>query len=621
MMNTPATVSTPAAKDTRANSPLRQRVSAGERLSTTARWMLLVLLLALLGVIHETLPWAIPLDTPTMLVLLVYAGFTLAMTIVLVLPPIAARITPIAPALDLLFLGLLTLLSGPHRLIFFPAYLVPLMNLAVRQRSLWSLFAGIVGAALFAGAVSGGHRFIDKSDTLPDGPILGAMSLALALLPWFVSSLAEHWSDWNRQRVEEARQAAQQQSNQARQAAQTAQEQVSLLYTVATRLATMADSTAGQKKVLNALLEESQKLIPYTHAIILRKPTDPDEAGHPVDHHDDLRIEAGQSLNPRDLGSTITIHHEGKLATLLHAETRPVLIPDLAQDADLSSIATLHPCKAAWVAPLHYGVLVYGAMILASDQPQTFHPGQMEWLDALAKLGSVALRNGELLAELRPHREKLLKSEARAREELTRHVHDGLAQTLAQIVMNVDFLKRMVVQDAQGAQKELDTLHEQFRRYHFEVREVLTALSPLPLGQGLYVILNQFLERKRTHDKDTRIIVDAESIKGLSLNYKVENMLYNILQESVNNALKYSEARQIWVQCKVNGDRLMMTIADNGKGFDVEKGKEKARSRGSFGLFNISERARLAGGSADVRSVIGKGTMVRVVAPITSSDE
>ncbi len=613
-------MSTPAAQDTRASSPPRPRVSAGERLTTAARWMLLVLLLALLGVIFEAVPWAIPLDTPAMLVFLGYAAFALVTTVALLLPFRSSLMT-IAPAFDLLFLSLLTLLSGPHRLAFFPFFLVPLMSLAVRQRSLWSLVAGIAGAALFAGAVAGGSRLVDETDALPAPPLLGAMSLALALLPWLVSSLVEHWSNWNRQRVAEAQDQAQQQSDQARQEVQSSHERVSLLYAVATRLATMADSTAGQKKVLDTILEESQKLIPYTHALILRKPPESEEEAPRTDNRENLRVETGQALNPRDLGSTLTIHREGKVATLLHAEARPTLIPDLAQDADLSAIATLHSCKAAWVVPLHYGVLVYGVMILASDEPHVFHSRQLDLLDALAKFGSAALRNGELLAELRPHREKLLKSEARAREELTRHVHDGLAQTLAQIVMNVDFLKRMVVQDPEGAQKELDTLHEQFRRYHFEVREVLTALSPLPLGQGLYVILHQFLERKRTHDKDTQIVVDAESIKGLSLNYKVENMLYNILQESVNNALKYSEARQIWVQCKAHDNRLMMTIADNGKGFDVEQGKEKARARGSFGLFNIGERARLAGGSAEVRSVVGKGTMVRVVAPVRSEED
>jgi signal transduction histidine kinase len=93
-------------------------------------------------------------------------------------------------------------------------------------------------------------------------------------------------------------------------------------------------------------------------------------------------------------------------------------------------------------------------------------------------------------------------------------------------------------------------------------------------------------------------------------------MFFNIAQESLNNALKYAEAQHIWVRCKTDGTHLSMTIQDDGKGFDVEKSKETARKRGSFGLFNISDRARLVGGEAQVLSKIGKGSFVRVIAPV-----
>ena len=61
---------------------------------------------------------------------------------------------------------------------------------------------------------------------------------------------------------------------------------------------------------------------------------------------------------------------------------------------------------------------------------------------------------------------------------------------------------------------------------------------------------------------------------------------------------------------------LTTTVQDDGKGFDLGKVKQSYEKRGSFGLLNIEERARLVGGSADMHSAVGEGTTVRVLVPL-----
>lgn len=594
-----------------ASHPARRQVPAGERLYTIARWGGVILLIHQASYIAGAPPWEALFTSPIMLVVIAYGVVCLLLTIGLLLPALT-KLHTVSPFIDLVFLALLGLFASTQITLLFPFYLFPLTGLAIRQKFVAIVATGAFAALLFIGSGVAGAYIGDAAAAMPAYALnqLLPMGLLLLFLPTTIGGLVERWSSANRHTIEAAQQAAQQQAAQAQQRVDEAWGWVRLLYEVATKLATIADSTPGQKQMLNTTLEECQRIIPYTHAMVLIKSDDAEKSN-------ELRVEAGQALNPRDLGSTIIIKPRGHLDDLIQAGQKPALIKDSSQDEELQAIATFKTCHSAWVIPIAYGVQIYGAIILGSETPGVFAPEQHEMLAALAQLASVALRNGKLFAELKPHREKLLKSEARAREELTRHVHDGLAQTLAQIVMNTDLLRRMVKQEPDAAVKELDELYNKFKQYHFEVREVLTALSPIPLGQGLYNVLTQFLERKQQNYQGTKIALEASTIKGLSLHYETENMLYNIAQEAVNNALKYAEAKHIRVRCWTDGSRIVLAVEDDGKGFDVEEGREQARKKGSFGLFNIGERARLVGGTAEIYSKVGRGSFVRVVAPVT----
>ena len=89
-----------------------------------------------------------------------------------------------------------------------------------------------------------------------------------------------------------------------------------------------------------------------------------------------------------------------------------------------------------------------------------------------------------------------------------------------------------------------------------------------------------------------------------------------VLEEAVNNALKHARARHIWVRLRRDGRNLVTVVQDDGVGFDMQGVLRSYEKRGSFGLLNIDERARLVGGSAEMESAPGKGTKVTIVVPI-----
>jgi signal transduction histidine kinase len=88
----------------------------------------------------------------------------------------------------------------------------------------------------------------------------------------------------------------------------------------------------------------------------------------------------------------------------------------------------------------------------------------------------------------------------------------------------------------------------------------------------------------------------------------IEEGLYRIAREALNNALKHSQARQVRILLKQEGNAVLMEVADNGVGFDVAT---PCRRQG-MGLSNMEERAKELGGCVTVLTSPGEGTCVRV---------
>jgi two-component sensor histidine kinase len=86
--------------------------------------------------------------------------------------------------------------------------------------------------------------------------------------------------------------------------------------------------------------------------------------------------------------------------------------------------------------------------------------------------------------------------------------------------------------------------------------------------------------------------------------------IFRISQEAMNNISKHSQASLIKLSLQKEDDIILLTIQDNGQGFDPETARKR------MGLSSIKERAELSGGSSELKSAMGKGTMIRVSWPI-----
>ena len=93
-------------------------------------------------------------------------------------------------------------------------------------------------------------------------------------------------------------------------------------------------------------------------------------------------------------------------------------------------------------------------------------------------------------------------------------------------------------------------------------------------------------------------------------------MCYRICQEALSNAARHARARNIDVALQRDGGQVELVIADDGNGFDYASLQTPAAKQKHFGLVSMKERATLAGGTFDVRTVPGRGTRIRVCFPL-----
>jgi signal transduction histidine kinase len=362
--------------------------------------------------------------------------------------------------------------------------------------------------------------------------------------------------------------------------------------------------TVDYRQVLEATLRESRKLVPFTTGFVLLS------SGRP----DDLYIAASQALEISDRLRHVTVG-PGLAATMRGTEAR--VVAPLDQEPDLAGFATLRNSVKACLIPLRAGVRTYGLLVVASSDPRSFNAEQVEQLTTLANYAIIALHNAQLIFDLKEERNKLISKEETVRHQLARDLHDGPAQALAALTMNIEFIKRLLERDPGRVNAELDKMSALAKRTNHDVRTMLFELRPLVLEtQGLLVTLEEYLDRFRNSHPGTAIVLESAEMGDIHLEAQVEGTLFNIIQEAVNNALKHAQANHIWVRLRREGINLLTVIQDDGVGFDLQKVLASYEQRGSFGLLNIDERARLVGGNAELESTPGKGTRVTILVPL-----
>lgn len=198
------------------------------------------------------------------------------------------------------------------------------------------------------------------------------------------------------------------------------------------------------------------------------------------------------------------------------------------------------------------------------------------------------------------------------RARLAREIHDGPAQVLANTVMRLQFVEQMQKHQPEEVKGELARIKTTLQDSMKEVRRFIFDLRPASLTDaGLLPTLRQYT---RDYSEQFNVALELNLPENLILSANQELVVFRIVQEALQNIHKHAEATEIVVEILQRpGGPVVVTISDNGKGFQT---KGVRRQPSSSGLVSMKERAATVGGTLKIDSMPGTGTTITLVLPI-----
>lgn len=206
----------------------------------------------------------------------------------------------------------------------------------------------------------------------------------------------------------------------------------------------------------------------------------------------------------------------------------------------------------------------------------------------------------------------ILDAQEQERKRVARELHDGVSQLLAASVFSLHTVQKQVTKAHPALAKKVSEAQELVERAHREVQLISRNLRPSELDDlGLSAALRSLCAdfKKRTNLK---ISLETE-LSSKTLKANVELTIYRIVQEALNNVEKHARAKKVRITLTRDTHEIFVKVADDGKGFDPQKVRERSRC----GLDNIRERASFLNGSVTWLSHPAKGTTMTLVLPVT----
>ena len=212
---------------------------------------------------------------------------------------------------------------------------------------------------------------------------------------------------------------------------------------------------------------------------------------------------------------------------------------------------------------------------------------------------------------------RIIEAQEAERSRLAQEVHDGPAQALSNSIFQVEYIEGIIEKDSQLAQTELRFLRELLRRELSSVRTFISQLRPPVLDElGLDGAIKDAVGRMTAL---TGLAIHVElTAPAVRLPEVQQTVVLRVVQEALQNVRKHSGASSVVVATDIEGDDWLLTVRDDGRGFDV--GAVAARGRRNFGLQFMQERAELIGARFEVHSRPEGGTLVQLAIPVGAEE-
>lgn len=248
-------------------------------------------------------------------------------------------------------------------------------------------------------------------------------------------------------------------------------------------------------------------------------------------------------------------------------------------------------------------------------------------LQTLARQLVIAIENARLYEqvqekeEVRGHLlERVVAAQEEERKRLARDLHDQTGQRLTALAMGLSSVDELLDKNPPLARVRLKELENMSEGAIDDLRQFVSDLRPALLDDlGLVAALRQTAKQMEEHGSFS--VEFNVSGRRRRLSSETETVLYRIAQEALNNTLRHSRATHTNIDLHFNDHAVVLTIQDNGRGFEPTSVLKPQAQVRAWGLLGMQERVALVGGKFEIESAPGRGTRLVAEIPLERVEE
>jgi len=267
--------------------------------------------------------------------------------------------------------------------------------------------------------------------------------------------------------------------------------------------------------------------------------------------------------------------------------------------------------KDAICVPLILNGQVLGVLSVSNKKgARNFDQVDMEKLTALAEASALIIASTVIQVD------QVRARYVSERNRLAQEIHDGLIQDLTAVILQLEVCEKFIAKTPQKATSQVGKIKEQAKASLQGLRRLVFNLRAADVEEvGLTQMVQGYIAE---FEKEADFAI-AFKVAGQEreISPEVKGHLLAIVQESLTNVSKHAEAKQATVDLRYSPREVEITIADDGCGFGLEEAMQRAWAEKKFGLMGMQERAHILGGSLDIDSRPGRGTIIRFRLPLS----
>jgi len=237
--------------------------------------------------------------------------------------------------------------------------------------------------------------------------------------------------------------------------------------------------------------------------------------------------------------------------------------------------------------------------------------------------GTIEDISGQRQAEEHIHllSRQLMQAQEDERQLISRELHDTVAQDLSVAKIKCDLIYGELLNSRRPEAQRIQEISGALQKTISGVRSMVYDLRPPGLEElGLVETVYQFCE-DFTQMWGVPVDFQSAGLKNLKLDYINQINLYRLVQEGLTNIRKHAAAGRVTVKLTAAFPNIVLRIADNGRGFDVQKRAAAAGQEKRIGLRSMQERVKLLNGQMKLQSKLGQGTKVSIKLPIVEKND